>query len=90
MRNRARSSRKHSYNLPCHLEHNQNITSRQLFLHAHGRARCAHKLLEGTLIKNLIEVRPLVDYPTLNKEYSTNLTLVFYLLRRKRLRSLQG
>ena len=32
-----------------------------------------------------IEVRPLVDYPTLNKEYSINLTIVFYLLRLTRL-----
>ena len=37
-----------------------------------------------------IEVRPLVYYPTLDKEYPKNLTPVFYLLRRIRLRSLQG
>ena len=46
------------------------------------------KLLEGTLIKILIEVRPLVYYPSLIKEYPINLTPVFYLLRRIRLRSL--
>ena len=52
---------------------------RALCTNAHVRARCAHKLLEGTLIqgtliKNLIEVRPLVYYPTLNKEDTINLT----------------
>ena len=65
-------------------------SERALCANAHARARCAHKLLEGTLIKNLIEVRPLVDYPTLNKKYPINLTLVFYLLLRIRLRRLQG
>ena len=30
---------------------------------------CAHKLLEGTLLKNLIKVESLVYYITLNKEY---------------------
>ena len=31
MWNRARSSQKNSYNLPCNLEHNRNITSRNYF-----------------------------------------------------------
>ena len=41
-------------------------------------------------IVHMKEVRPLVYYPTLNKEYPINLTLIFLLLGRIRLRSLQG